>query len=80
MLKKYKTLEDIEKTDVLEIEGMKELIPKIDKVIGFLELIADQVLEFLPLQVTEEMFEGIPVVDMDQFPVSPGIKQLLEYD
>lgn len=53
MLKKYKTLSEIEKTDIIELPGIKDVIPRLDKIISLLQ------------QVTDESFE--PLVLSDDF-------------
>ena len=60
MLKKYKSLEDIEGAPFVEVEGLKDLVPKVERVVGLLEMIVGKGLKLPKLDV-EEILRGVEV-------------------
>lgn len=61
MLKKYKTLEDIAQTDVVDVPGMKEIVPKLDRIINILRSVTNEAFGLAP--TAEDPFLGVRVVE-----------------
>ena len=70
MLKKYRTLEEIERTDMVDIPGMKEIVPKLDRVINLLRSLTEGSLESPAMEV-DDPFKGVSVVEENELLTSP---------